>query len=51
MPVVNKDILIWARNSAGHHTNIPVDVFRGYAIADEIAPLRGRVGAPLPVNA
>jgi Zn-dependent peptidase ImmA (M78 family) len=22
-----------------HHTNIPVDVFRGYAVADEIAPL------------
>jgi Zn-dependent peptidase ImmA (M78 family) len=26
-------------NLGSHHTNIPVDVFRGYAIADEIAPL------------
>jgi Zn-dependent peptidase ImmA (M78 family) len=31
--------VLLAGNLGSHHTNIPVDTFRGYAIADDIAPL------------
>lgn len=30
--------VILAQNLGSHHTNIPVDIFRGFVIADEIAP-------------